>query len=216
MSRTLYHFPQSLFSRRTRLLLAHKGLPVELRDARSDKKNLAEAKALTPLGTLPVLKEPDGRVLTDSYAIALYLEHAYGGPALFPADKEDAFLVGSVMTSVDRAMNIVVDLGTRYYALRNDAAWESIKREQVERAVGALAELAKLTASLDRATIAKSGYGIADMWLLTATLWLEGIPARAPTTPIIAQILTLGISLPPGLSRWADPHRPTAAAVFEA
>lgn len=215
MSRTLYHFPQSPFSRRTRLLLAHKGLPVELRDARSDAQNLAEAKALTPLGTLPVLREPDGRVLTDSYAIALYLEHAYEGPTFFPTAKEDAFLVGSVVTMVDRALNILVDVGTRYYVLRGDPAWDAVKKEQAERAQGALGELATLTSSLSRSTIAESGYGIADIWLATTVLWMEGLPTRAPTTPVVAQIMTLGVTLPPELSRWADAHRAAALAVFD-
>ena len=214
MPRTLYHFPQSPFSRRTRLLLAHKKLTADLRDGRSDAKSLAEGKALTPLGTFPVLQEPDGRVFTDSFAIALYLEHAYAGPSYFPTDKDDAFLVGSVVALVDRALNLVVDLGTRYYALRNDAAWEGVKSEHVGRVQGALTELAHLTASLGRATIAKSGYGIGDIWLLAAVLWFEGIPGRAATTPVVAQIQSLGVSLPPELSRWADPHRDMATAIF--
>lgn len=213
-SRTLYHFPQSLFSRRARLLLAHKGLTANLKDARADEQNLAEGKALTPMGTMPVLVEPDGTVLTDSFAIALYLEHAYAGPRLFPSDKDDALLVGMVVTMVDRAMNILVDLGTRYFALRSDPAWKSVSGEQTKRAQGALDELAKLTSTLGRPTIAKSGYGIADMWLLSATLWLEALPGRAPTTPLVQQIVSLGVTLPPALSRWADPHRPIAEAVF--
>lgn len=197
------------------MLLAHKSLPVDLRDARTDAKSLAEGKALTPLGTLPVLREPDGRILTDSFAIALYLEHAYAGPSYFPANKDDAFLVGSVLTLVDRAMNLLVDLGTRYHDLRNDAAWPAIQTEQTKRAQGALDEIAKLIQDLAQPTIAASGFGIADIWLLTAVLWVEAWPARAPSTPLVQQLLALGVTMPATLSRWADAHRARAAAIFD-
>jgi hypothetical protein len=50
-------------------------------------------------------------------------------------------------------------------------------------------------------------WSAADMYLLTMTLWFESMPERRTASANIAQILTLGFSLPAALSRWADTHR---------
>jgi hypothetical protein len=42
---------------------------------------------------------------------------------------------------------------------------------------------------------------------VTTALWFESMPARAATSPNIAQIMTLGFALPPALAAWADAHR---------
>jgi hypothetical protein len=45
------------------------------------------------------------------------------------------------------------------------------------------------------------------MWVFAATIWFEGMPERAKTQAIPAQIASLGWKVPPALSRWADAHR---------
>jgi glutathione S-transferase len=200
--RTLYHFPTSPFSRRVRLALAHKGLEVELKDARANPAFHEDARAKHPLKTVPVLVEPDGRALGDSNAIVHYLDATYPGPRLWPAEH----LVYDVTSLVDVVLNTLVDCGTRYWALREHAAWETVKTEmmgRVQRALGGLAE------RCDRETIA-GAWSAADMWLYTMTVWLEGLPARAPSFPLVAQIVSLGWTLPAPLSRWADAHRDRA------
>src|SRR5258706_7235328 len=102
--RVLYTLGRSVFSRRTRLALAHKGLEAEVRDG---EDYVAEAKRLSPQGTLPVLVD-DGRVVGDSTGIAHYLDLAYPDrPRLFPfgPDASDALLV---VSQVDLAMNTLV------------------------------------------------------------------------------------------------------------
>jgi len=74
--RLLFHFQTSPFARRTRLALAHKGLSFELRDVRAQPELLEQVRRLTPLKTIPVLVEEDGRVLGDSTAISHYLDRA--------------------------------------------------------------------------------------------------------------------------------------------
>jgi hypothetical protein len=37
--------------------------------------------------------------------------------------------------------------------------------------------------------------------------WLEGLPARAQTFPPVRAVASLGWTLPPALSSWADAHR---------
>lgn len=206
--RLLYVFPLSPFSRRARLCLAHKGLDAVTKDARGNPEVLEEARKRSSLKTLPVFVDGDS-VLGDSVAIAHYLDRAYADrPTLFPAD--DAARVFDVVSLVDAALNALIDTGTRFYALRESAAWESVKAEMVGRAQRALDGLGERAATLGRATIARSGWSAADMWLYTMTAWLEGLPARADTAQNIAQVLSLGWTLPASLSRWADAHRARA------
>jgi glutathione S-transferase len=211
-TRTLFHFPLSPFSRRARLALAHKGIAVELRDGRADAAALAEAQRLSATKTIPVYVERAGdetRVLGDSSAIAHYLEATYrDAPPLFP-DK-DAALVADTCATVDAALNAIVDLGVRYYALREHAAWAGVKGEMIGRAQRALDALGDRVMGLGRPTISRAGWSAADAWLYAGTAWLEGAPARAATSTNIAQILTLGWMLPAALSRWADAHRERA------
>lgn len=211
MMRTLYHFPLSPFSRRTRLALSHKGLEVELRDARANAAFLEEAHARSPLRTMPVLVEDDGRVIGESGAIVLYLDTAYpDAPQLWPADPEDAAVVYGTTSLVDGILNRLVDHGTRIFPLKSHEAWESVKGEAMRRVQGALDKLAADVPQLGRPTIARSGWSAADIWLFTAVRWLEMLPARAETFAPAAQIMTLGWSLPESLSRWADAHRERA------
>lgn len=69
----------SLFSWRTRLALAHKGLTAALKPVRvSDKA----AIGFSGQGKVPILVDGE-RVVVDSWAIAEHLENAHGGPSLF-------------------------------------------------------------------------------------------------------------------------------------
>jgi glutathione S-transferase len=204
--RVLYHYRYSPFARRARLALAHKGLDVELREARDNPAWAEEARRLVPLRTIPVLVDGE-RAMGDSTAITHWLDRAYpNAPRLWP-DGDDAEAALQVATLVDVALNHVIDLGTRYWALRDHPAWAGVKGELLGRAQTAADALAKRVSSLGRATVASSGWSAADMALLTMTIWIEGWPGRVTTSPNIAQVSTLGFQLPSGLSRWADAHR---------
>ena len=204
--RTLYHYVYSPFSRRTRLALAHKGLDYELRDPRETPAFVEEARKLVPFRTIPVLVDGE-RAMGDSTAIVNWLDRAYpDAPRLWPvgADSADAFQIAAL---VDVALNGVIDAGTRYYPLRNDAAWPTVKTEMVGRAQTAANALGQRASSLGRATVSKDGWSAADIWLLTMVLWFESMPARVATAANIRQIVELGFELPRALSTWADAHR---------
>jgi glutathione S-transferase len=207
--RILYHFQASPFSRRTRLSLAHKELGVSLRDARENPAWLEEARRLVPLKTVPVLVDGP-RALGDSNAISHWLERAYPDSRRLWPDGDDAFAAHETAALVDVALGAAIDLGTRYFALHDHPAWARVKVEIVGRAQLALEALAQRASLLGRATIAQSGWSAADMWLFTGVAWFEAIPTRAATNPNIAQILTLGLTLPSALSKWADAHRDRA------
>jgi glutathione S-transferase len=205
--RTLYHFQYSPFSRRVRLALAHKGLDCELRDGREKPELLEEARRLVPIKTLPILVE-DGRALADSTAITRWLDAEYpSAPRLWPGG-EDALAALEVTTLVDVALNAIVDVGTRYFSLRESPAWKSVTGEMLGRVQRALDGLAERIGALERPTVARSGWSVADMWLFTAVAWCAGMPERANQSPNIAQILAVGgWTLPGALSKWADAQR---------
>jgi glutathione S-transferase len=206
--RILFHIPTSPFARRTRLALAHKGLSVELRDVRAHPELFEESRRLSPLKTIPVLVEEDGRVLGDSTAISHYLDRAYpSAPPLWPSAAEDALSVFEVASLVDVALSGIADLGARYYALHASEAWSAVKAEAMDRVQRALDALGQRVSALSRPTVARSGWSAADMWLVTAEHWLATLPQRAPTYATAAQVVSLGWRLPPELSRWADQHR---------
>jgi glutathione S-transferase len=202
----LYHLQHSPFSRRTRLALARKGVACEPREVGTNPGWRKEAQDLAPVKTLPVFVDGP-RVLGDSTAITRWLDAAHpAAPRLWPTEGDDAFRVAEVASLVDVALDSIINVGTRYYALRENAAWDTVKSEMVGRTQRALDTLA------DRAwgegTIAASGWSAADMWLYTAVKWLEGLPGRVTTSPNAAQIVALGgWHVPDRLSRWASCHR---------
>jgi glutathione S-transferase len=170
-------------------------------------------KSLYPMRTAPVLVEEDGAVLGDSTAITHYLERTHPNPPLWPRGVRDIARVTQVMALTDGALALLIDLGTRYYALRAHDAWPAVRGELGGRAEGALDALAKLVTGLRQSTVAAEGWSLGDIWLYTAVAWLEGLPARAPTFANAAQVLALGWKLPEALPRWADAHRGRADIV---
>jgi glutathione S-transferase len=74
--RTLYHFPLCPFSRKTRVVLAEKGLPFELAAENFWERRKAFA-LLNPAMQVPVFVDIDGLTLPDSYAICEYLDAKY-------------------------------------------------------------------------------------------------------------------------------------------
>ena len=164
--------------------------------------------------SIPVLVD-DARVVGDSTAIAHYLDAAYPDhPRLWPTETEAAHAALEVTTLIDASMNILVDLGTRYFALRKDPAWSAVLEEQMRHAQSAIDRVAERATSPH---LAGDAWSVADMWTLAATLWVRSFPTRAQT-PNIAQLLTLGFRLPEALLRWAEQHeqRDDVRAIYKA
>lgn len=83
--RTLYHLWLSPGARKVRLILKEKNLDFELKIERTWERR-PEFLALNPAGEVPVLIEPDGSVLSDSAAIAEFLEEVYPDRPLIGLD----------------------------------------------------------------------------------------------------------------------------------
>lgn len=80
--RRLYHQPLSPFCRKIRLVLAEKGIEVELVEEAPWEKRMDYLRQ-NPSGKVPLLKI-DGRTLAESPAIFEYLEEVYPNPPLLP------------------------------------------------------------------------------------------------------------------------------------
>lgn len=80
--RNLYHFQLCPFCRKLRILLAEKRLEFRLVEEKFWERRQAFA-ALNPAMQVPVLAEPDGFNLADSYAIVEFLESRYDDTCFF-------------------------------------------------------------------------------------------------------------------------------------
>ena len=74
--RSLYHLPLSPFSRKIRLVLAEKRLPVEMYVEKVWERR-PDYLDMNPACTVPTLREANGLVVADSGVICEYLEEAY-------------------------------------------------------------------------------------------------------------------------------------------
>ena len=197
----------SPFSRRVRLALAHKNLACDQLDARSNDALLVQARESSTQMTIPVLVD-QGRAIGDSLAIINYLDVAYPDrPKLWPSNPDDAALAFDAVAAIDGALDILVDLGSRYFTLSSHDHWSAVSSELVGRAQRNLDRVGKVIDSLARTTVASSGWCAADITLMTSVLWLEGLPARVGTYAPVDRIVKLGWRLPDVLSHWADAHR---------
>ncbi len=85
----LYHSPLSPFCRKVRLVLAEKGVEVDLVEERYWERDPDFLKR-NPAGKVPVLRK-DGRNYPESGAICEYLEEIHPEPALLPRRPEERF-----------------------------------------------------------------------------------------------------------------------------
>jgi glutathione S-transferase len=206
--RTLYHAALSPFSRRVRLMLAHKGLEVALKDTRVDPAFNEEARQLWAPRTIPVLVEAGGVVIGDSNAVAHYLDSAYpDGKRLWPLAAEERALALRTASLVDSALTTIIDLGTRYYELRAHEAWKKVQDEMLGRAQSALNTLGKVVAERGPQPLTPLGWSAVDIYVFTLTTWLETLPSRVKERPAIAQLVSMPWVIPAPLGRWADAFR---------
>ena len=83
--RSLYHLPIDPGSRRIRILLAEKGLDVQLK-AEKVWERREDFLKLNPAGEVPVLLETDGTSIAGAWVIVEYLEEAYPEPDMLGED----------------------------------------------------------------------------------------------------------------------------------
>jgi len=152
---TLYSAERCPYAARVRIVLAEKGVEVEVVEIDLDNRpEWLYGKNVT--GRVPVLEE-DGRPLPESAVIMEFLEDRYPEPPLLPPDPADRALV-RLLIFRDK------ELTDPYYAFRRgeDGADERL-----------LSKLAQLNVALsERPYLGGAEYGLADIayvpWILRA------------------------------------------------
>lgn len=128
--------PQSNFVWATRIALAEKGVPYKLTAV---MPHTPDVDAIHPLGKVPAMRHGDF-MLCESRAIIGYVDRAFDGPALFPADPKVAAKVEQWISLVITAFDVT---GFRPYIggyvfpgtpdgspdrARIDAAWPKLEQ----------------------------------------------------------------------------------------
>jgi glutathione S-transferase len=183
VSLVLYDAPRCPYCARVRIVLAEKGIDVEVVEIDlSDRPAWLYEK--NPSGKVPVLEE-DGRPLPESPVIMEFLEERFPEPPLLPRDLADRAFVRLLVFRDG-------ELTDPYYAFRRG---DEGAREELDGA------LARLDATLDeRPFLGGPEYGLADIayvpWLLRARdmlgVELDGFPslsawlARLEERPAVA------------------------------
>ncbi|MBO0748855.1 MAG: glutathione S-transferase family protein [Porphyrobacter sp.] len=100
---TLYHWEPNANSGKPMLALAEKGVPFQSHyiDMLEFDQHKPEYLAVNPQGTIPAMTH-DGKVLTESTAIMEYVNEAFPGPELMPADAQDRWRVRWWMKFMDQ------------------------------------------------------------------------------------------------------------------
>ncbi|HAA91349.1 MAG TPA: glutathione S-transferase [Rhodospirillaceae bacterium] len=86
--RILYHLWLSPGCRKVRIALAEKKLQFDMKLEKVWERREGFL-AMNPAGAVPVLQEPDGQIICDSYALAEYLDEKYPEPQLFGGAPEN-------------------------------------------------------------------------------------------------------------------------------
>ena len=107
--RTLFHHPLCPFSRKVRVVLKEKNLDFELMAERVWERR-PEYLEMNPAAEVPVMVEPDGKVIVDSGVICEYLEEVYRDRLLMGIDPVDRAEIRRLVAWFDLKMNREVTL----------------------------------------------------------------------------------------------------------
>jgi glutathione S-transferase len=228
---TLHGFHRSTYVSIAKLVLTAKGVPFTFRDTEADMRR-SGGWTLHPFERVPVLTHGTF-TLYETAAIATYVDEAFLGPALSPADPCERARMNQWISAVNsyyypwivyhlvhervvfRELGIAADEGVVAAALPN------IRRglDVLEGALGA-----------GRAFLAGDRASLADYFMLPSLVALgmadEGRTtlARAPATiawiarmAVLPEVVSVAASMPPAAPieharRWATDHRPAVRA----
>jgi len=183
--------PQSTYTRVIRIACEEKGVPYELRIA---PPHTPDIDAIHPFGKVPGFRHGDFE-LCETTAIARYLDAAFPGPALFPADPRTAALAEQWVSLVNSQMDrtLIRQYLTAYVFPKTPD--KSPDRAAIDAVV---ADVRSQLALLDKA-VADTGYLAGDTFSY----------ADANVLPILAYLVNLPES---GEAIAAAPHLPAYLA----
>jgi len=226
---TLYHHGSSVCAAKVRLALAEKGVEWTGRyiDLLAGEQFAPEFLALNPRGAVPVLVH-DGAVLVESTVICEYVDEAFSGPSLRPADPigrarmrlwtkrvdEEVHPAVRPLTYVTTHRHAILARGPRaveeHIASDPHPVWRTRKRRWIEQGFDApdvaeaLGVFARLLRDMDEA-LAQDEWLAGEAWSL----------ADGALTPYVNRLDMLGLALlwrdKPHLGRWFEAVRRRAS-----
>ncbi len=211
MAMTLYDFSLAPSPRRTRILLAEKGIAVDnvQVDLTKAEQLAPEFRAISPTCTVPALKLEDGTVLTQNVASALYLEDIRPEPPMLGATPAERAVVmnWNARVEFEGLMAVAEVLRNRSKAMQGRALTGPDDYAQIpELAERGRARLKRFFATLDEALdgrefLATERFSFADISAYVAVdfaKWVKAEPEEGQAN----------------LKRWfaAAAARPSAAA----
>ncbi len=170
----LYGFPQSTYVRTARLALAEKGVAYELAPVQLGSEAL---RAVHPFGKIPAFADGDFTVYETS-AICRYVDEAFEGPALQPADAQGRAVMEQWISALngyyDTDMIRHVVLERVLAPLRGRAADEARIADALPRLA---VEMTVLDARLgESACLAGDAVSIADFFLVPMLAYFRDTP----------------------------------------
>lgn len=194
----LHYHPLSIFSRRVRIALIEKNVPVELVevDMKAKGHKSPEFRARNPYGRVPLL-EDDDFVLAESTAILEYIEARHPAMPLLPEDPRGRALCAMHMKLCD--LHLGVETGPLIFPTRflprerwDEAAMDAA-RSRIQRHLEIVEE-----------QLGEREYMVGDRYTLVEVCY----------TPIVEFLAQAGVTAPPRVDRWIGKMlaRPSALA----
>jgi glutathione S-transferase len=177
----LFYSNTSPYSRKARLVVAEKGLAHSVEErACNPFEEVAELRALNPLGKVPTLVTDQGQAIYDSPVICEYLDGIRGDPLLVPPSGPGRWSVRCWEALADGILDAAycIVMERRRPAGQQSEHWLAHWTAEIERAIRhADSEMEKLPDSLSLAHLAlAAALGYLD-FRLPDTEWRKGLPA---------------------------------------
>jgi glutathione S-transferase len=169
--------PQSTYTRVVLMACQEKGIDYDLKPV---PPHSPEVTAIHPFGKVPVMRHGDVE-LFESKAIATYLDRAFPGPALMPADPRLAALAEQWISAVNTVMDGTLIRNYLFQYIFPKTADGKPDRKGIDAVTPAVREQIQL---LDKA-VAKTGYlagdqlTLADLNLMPILYYIKQFPEGA-------------------------------------
>ncbi len=188
----LYSYYRSSASYRIRIILNFKGLPWEYMAVMLNRgeQKAAGYKALNPMGFVPLLATDDG-LLTQSPAIAEYLEERFPSPALLPGDALLRAQVREIQSLIGCDVHPLQNLRVLNYLRDNlgqdDAGVQVWCRHWISEGFRAVESLVKSRSACGQFCIGDA-LSLADVWLVPQIYNAERFELDLEPFPTIVSI----------------------------
>lgn len=173
MALEIIGFPRSNFVRTVRMVAQEKGVAYDHIPAMPHSD---EVKAINPLGLIPVMRHDDLE-LSESHAIARYIDAAFDGPALVPGDPKAAANVNRWVSTVNTAVDqMFMRKYVVEYAFHKDADG-NVVRDVIDETIKRLPKMfAMLDAAVADGFLGGDTFTMADCFLMPILAAVQNFP----------------------------------------